>query len=60
MSLMKKIYHIDMKYDKSEDRILLMIRYRGVPVEIIKKGVKYPELEEGWTAFDDNGNILLK
>ena len=50
------------EYDKSTDRILLLIRYSGIPIEIIKKDVKYPSLEEdgGWSYFDENGNIILK
>ena len=50
------------EYDKSQDRVLLFIRYNGIPVEIIKKEVKYQGLNKNgyWTAFDENGNILLK
>jgi len=53
-------YHYE--YDKSQDRVLLFIRYNGIPVEIIKKEVKYQGLNKDgyWTAFDENGNILLK
>ncbi|SDM89836.1 Protein of unknown function [Psychrobacillus sp. OK028] len=51
-------YHYE--YDKSSDSILLLIRYRGVPIEIIKKDVKYPAFDKGWTAFDESGNIVLK
>jgi len=50
------------EYDKSKDSILLLIRHRGIPIDIIKKDVKYPSLDKdgGWTSFDENGDILLK
>lgn len=45
-------------YDKSQDRVIVFIRNRGIPIE---RGMKYPSLHDdnSWTEFDEEGNIIL-